>query len=133
MDELDNKIIEILSRDSRTPFTEIAKELGLSDVAVKKRIEKLVESGVIERFSVELNKEAMGLPVRAYVLLRCSPENVENIIKSLRGKVLAERTIGSYDVLITTDMPDVSALRKFVEEELGRIPGIVEIRTLIRV
>ncbi len=133
MDSVDQKIIEILSRDSRTPFTEIAKELGLSDVAIKKRVEKLIETGVIERFSIELNKEAMGLPVRAYILLRCSPENVDSIIKALSKKVKVERTLGSYDVIITTDMADVSSLRKFVEEDLGSVPGIVEIRTLIRV
>ncbi len=133
MDPTDERILGILKKDSRTPFTEMGKELGLSDVAIKKRIDKLLETGVIKRFSIEVNNEALGRPVRAYILLRCSPESVGEIIKKLKGSLKAERTIGSYDVLITLDTEDVSSLRKFVEEELGSYPGVVEIRTLIRV
>jgi len=133
VDEVDEKIISVLEKDSRTPFTEIAKSLDLSDVAVKKRVEKLLASGILKRFSVELDQEKMGKPVRAYVLLRCSPENTDKIVSDLRDKVKVERTIGSYDLLLSVDFEDIQALRNFVEDDLGAIMGIAEIRTLIRV
>jgi DNA-binding Lrp family transcriptional regulator len=52
MDELDREILDILRQDARTPYTEIADEVGTSEGTIRNRVESLVESGVIERFTV---------------------------------------------------------------------------------
>ena len=52
MDELDREILDILRRDARTPYTEIADEVGTSEGTIRNRVESMVESGVIERFTV---------------------------------------------------------------------------------
>ncbi|PSP55896.1 AsnC family transcriptional regulator, partial [Halobacteriales archaeon QH_7_66_37] len=52
MDELDREILDILRRDARTPYTEIADEVGTSEGTIRNRVESMVEAGVIERFTV---------------------------------------------------------------------------------
>ncbi|WEL17331.1 MULTISPECIES: Lrp/AsnC family transcriptional regulator [unclassified Halorhabdus] len=52
MDDLDRKILSILRRDARTPYTEIADEVGTSEGTVRNRVERLTEEGVIERFTI---------------------------------------------------------------------------------
>ena len=52
MDDLDREILSILRRDARTPYTEIADEVGTSEGTVRNRVEQLTEEGVIERFTV---------------------------------------------------------------------------------
>ncbi len=52
MDDLDRTILDILRRDARTPYTEIADRVGTSEGTVRNRVNDMVESGVIERFTV---------------------------------------------------------------------------------
>ncbi|WP_135662554.1 Lrp/AsnC family transcriptional regulator [Halorhabdus rudnickae] len=52
MDDLDREILSILRQDARTPYTEIADEIGTSEGTVRNRVERLTEEGVIERFTV---------------------------------------------------------------------------------
>jgi len=52
MDELDSEILSILRRDARTPYTEIADQVGTSEGTVRNRVDQLVDDGVIERFTV---------------------------------------------------------------------------------
>ncbi len=52
MDDLDRQILDILRRDARTPYTEIASQVGTSEGTVRNRVERLTEDGVIERFTV---------------------------------------------------------------------------------
>ena len=52
MDELDREILDILRQDARTPYTEIADEVGTSEGTIRNRVESMVEAGVIKRFTV---------------------------------------------------------------------------------
>jgi DNA-binding Lrp family transcriptional regulator len=52
MDELDREILDILRRDARTPYTEIADQVGTSEGTIRNRVEGMVDSGVIERFTI---------------------------------------------------------------------------------
>jgi len=52
MDELDREILDILRQDARTPYTEVADEVGTSEGTIRNRVESMVEAGVIERFTV---------------------------------------------------------------------------------
>ena len=52
MDDLDRRILSILRRDARTPYTEIAERVGTSEGTVRNRVDRLTEDGIIERFTV---------------------------------------------------------------------------------
>jgi Lrp/AsnC family transcriptional regulator for asnA, asnC and gidA len=60
LDYINNQIIKKLNEDSRTPFSELAKQLKISNSLVHQRVKKLQESGIITGFSVQLDPKAMG-------------------------------------------------------------------------
>lgn len=67
MDETDRKIIDLLSRDSRRTLADIGGVVGLSASSVNERIRRLIASGAIRRFAVELDPSAMGLETVVFV------------------------------------------------------------------
>ena len=54
MDEIDRRIIDILRKNGRAKYTEIAKEIGIPEATVRYRVRSLVNEGVIKRFTIEL-------------------------------------------------------------------------------
>ena len=69
VDIRDIKIMEILQKNGRSTASDIAKEVDLSIPAVGERIKKLIEKGLIKRFSAILNHKNVGLDVTAYVFI----------------------------------------------------------------
>ena len=70
LDDIDKGIITALSTDSRKSYAQVGVEVGLSTAAVHERVKKLIERGVIERFSLRINAELIGLQLVAFVFLR---------------------------------------------------------------
>lgn len=67
MKDLDQKILEILTNDARTPHAQIGEEVGLSRPAVTERVKKLEQNGIIKGYSAVLSPEAMGQSVTAFI------------------------------------------------------------------
>ena len=59
LDEIDSKILRILLEDARAPISKIAEELGLSRPTVRKRLRRLIESGIIKGFSVVIDENLL--------------------------------------------------------------------------
>ena len=78
MDDIDKTIIKILTKDSRTPNTEIAQQVNLSESSVRARIEKLVSSGAIKNFTITLSDNHLTLLENALKLY--SPSGQEKDI-----------------------------------------------------
>jgi Lrp/AsnC family transcriptional regulator for asnA, asnC and gidA len=95
LDEVDQKILEILRKDARTPFTEVGKALGISDATVHVRVKKMMDEGVIKRYTVEVDKEVLGLNVQGFVLINVKPGSLEEIAKKL---VENERVGSVYEI-----------------------------------
>ncbi len=70
IDGMDAGIISALSQDGRRSYVDIGAEVGLSTAAVHERVKKLLERGTIERFSLQVNHEAVGLNFTAFVAIR---------------------------------------------------------------
>lgn len=67
MDGIDEKICTQLCEDARQSLAQIGAQVGLSTSAVNERIRRLMQRGVLRRFTAELDAEAVGLPVTAFV------------------------------------------------------------------
>lgn len=67
MDKIDHKIISLLSADSRRSLASIGDSVGLSPSSVNERIRRLTESGVIRRFTVEVDPDTVGLHTLVFV------------------------------------------------------------------
>jgi len=134
LDETDVKLIDFLTKDSSISYTELAKQLDISDVAIKKRIDKLLSNKVIERFSLEVNYKEMGRPVHAFMLLKCIPSESDRLKQniSVNSEILRIMpTIGEYDYMIEVVTKDVESLRKIAEEQVGSIRGVIQVRTVL--
>ncbi|MCS7103031.1 MAG: Lrp/AsnC family transcriptional regulator [Candidatus Korarchaeum sp.] len=115
MDELDRKILSILVKNARTPFTDIADQLGVSEATVRKRVDRLVKIGVIRKFTIELGDTAM----RAVVLIKVKPgysiPNVAEEISGIEEVVRAYEVTGDYDIIAEISSSDTFSLNKTIE------------------
>jgi Lrp/AsnC family leucine-responsive transcriptional regulator len=83
IDDIDRKLISFLSQDGRASYTDLAKQVGLSRVAVQTRVSALVESGTIERFACILNPEHLGISVSAFFNVEVEPRFLMDIADRL--------------------------------------------------
>src|SRR5699024_12811954 len=82
-DDIDKKLIEELIEDGRMSYVELAKKVGLSRVAVKDRIQNLIDKGVIEHFTVAINSEKFGKKVSAFFEVDVEPNQVLEVARNL--------------------------------------------------
>ncbi|NYZ80056.1 Lrp/AsnC family transcriptional regulator [Candidatus Micrarchaeota archaeon] len=133
-DGTDEKILEALKQDSRISYTDLAKDLDLSDVAVKKRIDKLTSGKVIKNFTINLDYKQINKPVHAFILVKCVPSDAEKFREFVKENTEIIRvlpSIGEYDYIIEAATKDVESLRKLAEENLGNVRGVLQVRTLL--
>ena len=95
LDEVDRSILEILRRDARTPFTEVGRALGISDATVHVRVKKMMDDGVLKRYTIVVNEEARDRKVYGFVLLNVKPGSLKEIAKKL---VENERVSSVYEI-----------------------------------
>lgn len=134
LDDTDIKLIGTLRKDARISYTELSKELNLSDVAIKKRIDKLISNKVIENFTINLNLKNINKPIHAFFFLKCTPSESERIKEHIKENAEILKifsTLGEYDFMIEVATRDVEQLRKIAEENIGSIRGVNQVRTLV--
>ncbi len=103
LDEKDLRILEILSLNGRTPATRIARDLGISDVAVKKRIQRLEREGIIKGYRVVLDPSKLGYSSVALVGVNVNSECLLDVAQKLserRDAVFVALTSGDHDIML---------------------------------
>jgi Lrp/AsnC family transcriptional regulator of lysine biosynthesis len=131
MDETDQKILTALKLNSRIPFTKIAEEVELSEAAVRKRVERLQEDGVIRRFTVEVEE---GGAVRAIILISVQPAyptpSVVKGIKKVKGIERVFEVAGEVDVLAIASGKSVDEVNANIDE-VRKIEGVSKTNSMI--
>ena len=131
LDEVDEKIIAMLKNNARLSFIEIGRALNLSEGAVRRRVKRLVDLGVIKRFTVEIEK---GEAVRALTLISVeantpTPEIAEKLA-SVKGVDTVYEVTGEYDAVALISVPGMLELNKCIEEIRGT-EGVKATNTVI--
>ena len=83
MDTKDMKILNILMKDGRKPYTEIAKELGTSESSIRKRVRKMEDEGIIKGYKVEVEPSKIGYNVVALTGFDTNPEDFLTVANKL--------------------------------------------------
>ena len=133
LDKVDSKIISILLEDGRASFSTIANEVKLTDVAIKKRVERLKRRGIISSISADLNLKTLGYENPIYVQIRSELSKNRDVIKKLKelDYVLElAQVLGEYNIFAKLVVPDLDYAEKFVER-LGNLDGVLDIKTLV--
>ncbi len=85
IDEIDKKILSKLLDNSRTPYNKIAKEIGVSEATVFTRVKKLIDKGVIRRFTIEISPERLGNVLTAFILIKAEPQKYIKALEAMKN------------------------------------------------
>jgi DNA-binding Lrp family transcriptional regulator len=129
MDEIDARILNLLKADSRLPFTEIAKVLGLSEGTIRRRIHNLVDSQVITEFTIKTR----SLKPKALVLITIVPSIPTSQVAARVSKVEGVETVyevaGQMDIVLTISRQDIGSINQGIDEIRG-FDGVQQTNTL---
>lgn len=114
MDEIDTKIIKILSDNANATATEISASVNLSIPAINKRIQKLQKEGYIRKFTILTDGENVGKPIMAFILIVLQPNySLNALMKHINNDpdiLECFAVTGEYDYLLKVCAADVKAL-----------------------
>ncbi|WP_053362303.1 Lrp/AsnC family transcriptional regulator [Bacillus sp. FJAT-27251] len=134
MDHIDMKILDLLMQNGRASYVDIAKGLGLSRVAVRERVNKLMDEGVIEQFTVVINSSKVGKEVSAFFNIDCDPGSLVKVAEALaeNPNVASCYQMTGPSTLHTHVLVDnFQALERFINEELYALEGITRVDSQI--
>ena len=135
IDNLDRKILNILSKNARIPFKDVAAECGVSRAAIHQRVQHLIDDGVITGSGFDVNPKSLGYTTCTYVgitLERGSmyKQVVERLVL-IPEIVECHFTTGPYTMLVKLYARDNEQLMDLLNNQLQDIPGVVATETLI--
>ncbi|WP_139489255.1 Lrp/AsnC family transcriptional regulator [Brevibacillus dissolubilis] len=127
IDHLDRQILQILQDDGRTPYTEIAHQLKISEGTVRSRISRLLHDGVFE-FVIRTDPVKLGLNVQTIIGLNTKlglQQQVAEELSQLPEVRFVGAFSGKHDLIIQAFFYSNTELIHFVNERLSRIEGIL--------
>jgi len=134
LDDVDQQIVAWLSRDARSSYRTIGESVGLSAPAVKRRVDRLLDTGVIERFGAVIDPRALGWTTECFVELFCegrTPPGVIATALSRHPEVVGAYTItGDPDALVHMRASDTAHLESTLER-IRSEPFVVRTRSVI--
>ncbi|WP_336337755.1 Lrp/AsnC family transcriptional regulator [Haloarcula brevis] len=125
MDDLDREILSILRRDARTPYTEIADRVGTSEGTVRNRVERLVDDGVIERFTVATRTGNVKAMIEVSVDVNVDTAEVSDRIAEWQEVDFVWQVSGEEDIVVVVDAADTDAVNELITQarELEEVVG----------
>lgn len=131
LDLLDLKIIEELKNNSRVSFNDISQKIDKTEATVRRRVKKLLEEGVITRFTIDYNidsKQNISATIKAVPDFK----DIKRILKQLRSIEEIKniwRLSGDCGLLMKVDIPSIDKFNPLIEEKISQIQGIKIIET----
>jgi Lrp/AsnC family transcriptional regulator for asnA, asnC and gidA len=125
IDDTDKALIEALQRDGRLPYTRLAEQVGLSEAAVRQRVQRLIESGVTQIVAVT---DPMTLGFRRIAMIGLNVEGDTRAVADAIAKIpdvdYVVLVSGSFDVLVEVVCEDDDHLLKLLNDEIRAISGV---------
>jgi Lrp/AsnC family leucine-responsive transcriptional regulator len=135
MDPIDQKILKELQLDGRLTNHELSDRVGLSPSPCLRRVRALEKAGVINGYSANLNQEACGFPINAFVSVRLDKPNDEVMkkfekgIQSLSEVLECYLITGTQDYLLRVVARSLKSYESFMRNELTKLPHIQSIES----
>ena len=133
LDEINLKIMDILSRDSSTRFVEIARKIGISDATVHMRVRRLIATRIIRKFTVSINNSRIGYHHLAFMGINVEPGFAEEVVLGLSNveTVLEIHEMhGRFDLILKIRAKDLDEMRDIVVNKIRTLPHILEIELM---
>jgi Lrp/AsnC family transcriptional regulator for asnA, asnC and gidA len=125
LDNVSKQIIELLQRDGRRAYASIGKEVGLSEAAVRQRVQRLIDSGVMEIVAIT-DPLQLGFARQAMIGIRVHGplEPVADAIAALERVDYVVMTAGTFDLLVEAVCESDEALLDLISNQIRSIPGV---------
>ena len=134
LDEIDQQILEALRKDGRTPFAQIAEQLGVSPGMIRMRFNRLVELELLKVVAIT-NPLRMGYDAMAMIGIRTDGRKMVEVaeqIAALDEIVYLVITSGRYDIMAEAFCRDHADLLRFITEKLYSIEGVRETESFLQ-
>jgi len=126
LDEKDLAILRLLALNSRLPFTEIGRRVGLSDVAVIKRVRKLEGMGIIKRYTIVVDPAKLGYRAVSITGIDIEPQNLFQVVEKLKEMECVKYialTSGDHSVMTVIWAKDGDDMAR-IHESISKLPGV---------
>ena len=130
VDNTDRKIIDILIKDARISYSQLADEVGISRVRVKERVVELQKKGVIEKFTIQIPARFVGKPLPVFFNVGVRPKYLEEAALKITEHpdiVIVYQMSGPDALHIHGFFRDIEEVSRFVNEYLSEIEGITTV------
>ena len=132
LDATDRALIHLLQRDGRRPYTQLAKEVGLSEAAVRQRVQRMLDNDTMQIVAVT-DPLQLGLSRQAMVLIRVNGDvrEVADQLEQIEEVAYLVVTAGSVDLLAELVVSDDDALFSLLNDRIRQIPGVLSTETIM--
>ncbi len=134
IDDLDRKILQIITRNARIPFKDVADECGVSRAAIHQRVQKMYDTGVIIGSGYQVNPKMLGYNLCVFVGITLEKGSFYNdviaALEQIPEVVESQFTLGSFSMLIKLYARDDRHLMELLNSKIQVIQGVSMTETL---
>jgi Lrp/AsnC family transcriptional regulator for asnA, asnC and gidA len=136
LDDVDMKILGALHRDASVSIPKLSKDLGLNLSVTYSRIKRLSRRKIIKHFTIVVDEEKLGFPASAVVGVNLDPKQRDQALAEMtkidQVRIIQEVT-GRFDAFVTVRGKTIEEIYKIVAEDIGKIQGVNQAETFVRV
>jgi Lrp/AsnC family transcriptional regulator, regulator for asnA, asnC and gidA len=136
LDDLDMKILSHLYGDASVSVPRLSKLMGVNLSVMYSRIKRLQKRGVIEKFTVQVNEESLGMRAGALAGLNIDPKQRENVlaeVEKTEGVRLIREVTGRFDIIVNLKGQSLDELHRAVYDVIGKVPGVMHAEIFMEV
>jgi Lrp/AsnC family transcriptional regulator for asnA, asnC and gidA len=135
IDDLDEKILKLITKNARIPFLEVARECGVSGAAIHQRVQRLLNIGVVSGSEFLINPQKLGYNTCAYMGIYLEKAKYHTRVVQELTKipeiVECHYTTGQYAIFIKVQTKTNKHLKKLIDNEIQEIEGVARTETFV--
>ena len=116
IDKLDKNILDIMKRDSRRPYVEIAEKLGVSEGTVRSRVHRMTEEGIIRGFTIKTSSKNVKALVEVKVDVNTDTEQIAKELANYDGVTEVLEITGDQDIIAIVDVDSSQNLNELIDK-----------------
>ena len=128
IDNLDKRILEIMKKDSRCPYVEIAEKLGVSEGTVRSRVHKMTEDCIIRGFTIKTSSKNVKALVEVRIDVNTDTEEIARKLSEYDGVTEVFEVTGDQDIIAIVDVESSQNLNEIIER-VRRYDNVLSTRT----
>lgn len=129
LDQLDQKIIQLLTENARMSYSEIGQKVGISRVAVKMRVQTLEQKGIIEEYTTIINPQKISGAISCYFEIETKPDFLMDVAELLRKNDTVTqiyRVTGKSRLHVHAVASSNEEMEALIYNTLDKLPGVLE-------